>query len=232
MPRAERLLSLMQILRHHHYPISGMALASETEVSLRTLYRDIQALQNQGAPIVGEPGVGFLLRPGYTLPPLNFTDEEIEALVLGSRWVERRTDARLARAAREAQVKIRAVLPAARQAELELSSLSIIPVADPITDTIDLGTVRQALRQERKLKLHYTNEKGSSSRRIVWPVALGYLERLRVLAAWCELRKDFRHFRTDLITQITLLDERMPQRRADLQRTWKTTQGRNSLIDC
>jgi predicted DNA-binding transcriptional regulator YafY len=224
LSRAERLLSLMQLLRHYRHPVSGAALAEKTEVSLRTLYRDIQALQGQGAPIVGEAGVGFLLRPGYTLPPLNFTEEEIEALVLGSRWVERHTDAALARAAREAQVKIRAVLPAERQAELDLTSLRVIPTADPVHDTIDLRTLRQALRQQRKLALHYTNEKGKASRRIVWPVALGYLERLRVLAAWCELRRDFRHFRTDRITQVTLMDERLPRRREDLHRAWKATQ--------
>jgi predicted DNA-binding transcriptional regulator YafY len=224
MSRAERLLSLMQLLRRHRYPAPGKALASEIGVSLRTLYRDIQALQNQGAPIDGEAGVGFLLRPGYTLPPLNFTEEEIEALVLGSRWVQRRTDARLGGAAREALVKIRAVLPPDRLAALELDSLSVVPAQDPIKETIDLGTVRQALRQERKLAIRYKGESGKTTQRVVWPVALGYLERWRVLAAWCELRNDFRHFRSDRITKITLLDQRLPRRRSELLKAWKATQ--------
>jgi predicted DNA-binding transcriptional regulator YafY len=225
LTRAERLFALMQTLRGYRHPVSGRALAAESGVSLRTLYRDIQSLQNQGAPIRGEAGVGFLLGPGYTLPPLNFTEEEIEALVLGTRWIERRTDARLARAAREALVKIRAVLSPERQASLELGTLSVPPAADPVVDSVDLGTVRQALRQERKLSLHYTNDQGISTRRVVWPVALAYLERLRVLAAWCELRRDFRHFRSDRITKVTLLDAPLPRRRADLQREWRASQA-------
>src|SRR5262249_54467745 len=111
MPRAERLLDLVQILRRHRRPVSGCTLAGELGVSLRTLYRDIAALQGQGARIDGEAGVGFLLRPGFMLPPLMFSEEEIEALVLGSRWVGERGDARLAAAARNALAKIGAVLP-------------------------------------------------------------------------------------------------------------------------
>jgi predicted DNA-binding transcriptional regulator YafY len=225
MPRAERLLSLMQILRRYRFPVNGAVLAAELGVSLRTLYRDIAALQGQGASIDGEAGVGYLLRPGYTLPPLNFTEEEIEALVLGSRWVERKTDARLARAAREALVKIGAVLPPERRDELDLNALRI-PATDAAADEgADLAMVREALRRERKLAVHYRDEKGKATRRVIWPIALGYFERIRVIAAWCELRKDFRHFRTDRIRAMTLLDEGFPRKRAELQRAWRKAQG-------
>jgi predicted DNA-binding transcriptional regulator YafY len=91
--RANRLLDLIQILRRHRYPVSGAALASELGISLRTLYRDIGTLQAQGATIDGAPGLGYVLRPGFMLPPLMFSHEEIEALALGSRWVADRADA-------------------------------------------------------------------------------------------------------------------------------------------
>ncbi|HTB22172.1 MAG TPA: YafY family protein [bacterium] len=225
MSRAERLLALMQILRKHRFPVSGEALAKELGISLRTLYRDIAALQNQGAKIAGEAGVGYLLRPGYTLPPLNFTEEEIEALVLGSRWVERRTDPRLAEAAGNALAKIGAVLPAERRDELELSALRIIPPMEDAADSVDLGAIRQALRQERKLSIQYLDQGGRPSKRVLWPVALGYSDRVRILAAWCELRKDFRHFQTNRIRKLEVLDSRYPAKRADLQREWRNQGG-------
>src|SRR5947208_3487229 len=109
--RAQRLLELIQVLRRHRRPVSGETLAAELGVSLRTLYRDIQTLIGQGAAIDGEAGVGYVLRPGFVLPPLMFSDEEIEALVLGSRWVAQRTDEPLARAAANAIAKVAAVLP-------------------------------------------------------------------------------------------------------------------------
>jgi biotin operon repressor len=111
LARAQRLLELIQVLRRHRRPVSGETLAEELGVSLRTVYRDIQTLIGQGASIDGEAGVGYVLRPGFVLPPLMFSDEEIEALVLGSRWVAQRTDEPLARAAQNAIAKIAAVLP-------------------------------------------------------------------------------------------------------------------------
>src|ERR1700741_301077 len=111
MARAERLLALIQVLRRHRYPVSGQAIADELGVSLRTVYRDIQTLVGQGAAIDGEAGIGFVLRPGFVLPPLMFTDEEIEALVLGLRFVAQRTDVPLERAAMDALAKIATVLP-------------------------------------------------------------------------------------------------------------------------
>ncbi len=111
MSRSERLLDLIQILRRHRRPVSGRTLAAEMGVSIRTLYRDIATLQGQGAPIEGEAGLGYVLRPGFMLPPLMFTDEEIEAIVLGSRWVAKQPDRRLSQAATDALAKIAAVLP-------------------------------------------------------------------------------------------------------------------------
>ena len=112
MSRAERLLDLLQTLRRHRLPVSGHRLAADLGVSLRTLYRDIATLQAQGAEIEGEPGIGYVLKPGFMLPPMMFSQDEIEALVLGSRWVARATDSRLAAAGADALAKIAAVLPA------------------------------------------------------------------------------------------------------------------------
>ena len=127
MPRSDRLLALIQALRRRRRPASGKALAAELGISLRTLYRDVAGLQAQGADIVGEPGVGYVLKPGFLLPPLMFSEDEIEALVLGSRWVADRADDRLGAAARNALAKIAAVLPADLRDGLEGSTLLIGP---------------------------------------------------------------------------------------------------------
>lgn len=229
MSRSERLLDLLQALRRHRRAVSGQMLAGELGVSLRTLYRDIATLQAQGADIEGEPGVGYILRPGYMLPPLMFSLEEIEALVLGSRWVAKRADSQLHDAARNALAKIEAVLPADLKDHLQTSGLLVGP-ADRIDDgTIDVPTIRQAIRSEQKLKITYADAKGTVSERIVWPVALGYFEKLRVLIAWCETRAAFRHFRTDRITALESLDLRYPRRRLQLLKEWRQEQGITDL---
>src|SRR6188768_954890 len=127
MSRAERLLGLMQVLRRHRRPVSGATLAREMRISIRTLYRDIGSLQAQGAHIDGEPGLGYVLKPGFMLPPLMFSEEEIEALVLGSRWVAKRSDAQLGAAARNALAKILAVLPADLRDDADNSALIVAP---------------------------------------------------------------------------------------------------------
>ena len=225
MSRAARLLDLIQILRRHRQPVSGKALADELGVSLRTLYRDIASLQAQGADIEGEPGLGYMLRPGFMLPPLMFSEEEIEALVLGSRWVGSRGDDRLGAAARNALAKIAAVLPADLREDLDASTL-LVGSSDAIArDTIDLGLIRKAIRAERKLSLLYSDAQGIASERIVWPFALGFFDRVRVVVAWCELRQDFRHFRADRIASLTTLENRYPRRRQVLLKEWRTVEA-------
>jgi predicted DNA-binding transcriptional regulator YafY len=225
MSRAARLLDLIQILRRHRQPVSGKALADELGVSLRTLYRDIASLQAQGADIEGEPGLGYMLRPGFMLPPLMFSEEEIEALVLGSRWVGSRGDDRLGAAARNALAKIAAVLPADLREDLDASTL-LVGSSDAIArDTIDLGLIRKAIRAERKLSLLYSDAQGIASERIVWPFALGFFDRVRVVVAWCELRQDFRHFRADRIASLTTLENRYPRRRQVLLKEWRAVEA-------
>lgn len=221
MSRSERLLQLLQLLRRHRRAVSGQALAEELGISLRTLYRDIASLQSQGADIEGEPGIGYMLRPGYMLPPLMFSPEEIEALVLGSRWVASRADTDLNDAARNALAKIEAVLPADLKHHLDHSGLIVIPSDGIERAQIDEAVIRRAIREERRLTISYSDVAGNRSERTVWPIILGYFDRQRVLAGWCELRQDFRHFRTDRILGLVATGERYPRRRLQLHREWR-----------
>lgn len=225
MARAERLLDLLQTLRRYSQPVSGQTLADELGVSIRTLYRDIATLQGQGADIEGEPGIGYILRPGFMLPPLMFSEEEIEALVLGSRWVAERADDRLGAAARNALAKIAAVLPADLRDSLDASTLLIGPGERIVADAIDLAVIRRAIRAERKLAIAYRDKGGAESERVIWPFALGYFDRVRIAVAWCELRQDFRHFRTDQIVRADIIDRRYSRRRPALLKDWRAAQG-------
>ena len=223
MSRATRLLDLLQLLRRHRYPVAGAELARELEISLRTLYRDIAALQAQGAHIEGEPGVGYVLRPGFMLPPLMFSQGELEALVLGFRWVQKFADAPVTKAATDALAKISAVLPAELAAELENTALLVGPRRIVDGEIVDLAVIRAAIRRERKLLLSYCDAAGVRSERVVWPVALGYFEETRMLVAWCEWRQGYRHFRTERMAAIALLEERFPRRRAAMLKEWRET---------
>jgi predicted DNA-binding transcriptional regulator YafY len=220
MSRAQRLLDLIQILRRHRFPVAGTSLADELGISLRTLYRDIETLKTQGAHIDGEPGVGYILRPGFMLPPLMFSEEEIEALVLGGRWVAAQTDEPLGKAARNALSKIAAVLPDDLQRSLETSSL-LVPYQRPAAGDTELPTIREAIRTERKLRITYSDEHDNRTSRTIWPFALGFFERVRMVAAWCEMRQDYRHFRTDRIRSLKIADTRYPRRRLAMLREWR-----------
>ncbi|WP_288431677.1 YafY family protein [uncultured Agrobacterium sp.] len=221
MSRSQRLLDLLQLLRNHHSPVSGVYLAEKTGVSLRTLYRDIATLQSQGANIEGEAGVGYVLRPGYLLPPLMFSEAEIEALVLGSRWVAGRADGPMAASARAALSKIAAVLPEELAEELENSTLLIGPGKVVELPHIDLVTIRAAIRNQSRTEIDYYDENGRSSSRTIWPFALAFFDQVRVVLAWCELRQDYRSFRADRINTFTPLGARYPKRRQVLLKGWR-----------
>jgi predicted DNA-binding transcriptional regulator YafY len=225
MSRSERLLALLQLLRRHRQAIGGSTLAAELGISLRTLYRDIATLQSQGACIDGAPGLGYVMKPGFMLPPLMLSADEVEALVLGSRWVADRGDGRLAAAARDALAKIAAVLPTALRHELDTSALIIGP-GEPITaGDAEVASIRQAIRMEQKIEIRYRDAGGQDSLRTIWPFALGFFDRARVVVAWCELRASIRHFRTDRIMGFTLSGQRYPQRRQALMKAWREQEG-------
>ncbi len=225
MSRAQRLLELLEILRRHRHPVTGAALAAELGISQRSLYRDIATLQSQGARIDGAPGLGYILRPGFTLPPLMFQVEEIEALVLGARWVADRTDDTLAQAARNALAKIAAVLPPRQRDDLDSSTLLIAPGAARIDQGKDIPALRKAIRGEQKVTLVYRDAQDRESTRTVWPFALAFFDSVRVVVAWCELRQGFRNFRTDRIVRIEVLEERYPRNRQALLEEWRTLEG-------
>lgn len=337
MSRTERLLALMQQLRTGRRPRQAHELAQALGVSLRTLYRDIDLLRAQGADIRGEAGVGYVLKKGApTLPPLMFAEGEIEALVLGLRWVVQQPDPALVASARSVLAKVEAVLPAQLVPMMEDQALypvrgrvsgepsasvpdaasasdtalapdaasasaaasvpssapssvpasastpapdsvpasasapasvpvpacapvsvaasvsCAIPVPVPaapasatVADTspapcgnvrspartawesheeIILPLIRQALRENRQLQMDYADAQGQDTRRTIWPVALGYLQSTRLLAAWCTLRADFRHFRTDRIRHAWLGDP-CPRPRRQLEAAWLQATG-------
>ncbi|QND49076.1 YafY family transcriptional regulator [Rhizobium lusitanum] len=224
MARSERLLTLLQTLRRYRRPVSGAVLAEETGVSLRTLYRDIASLQSQGAMIEGEPGIGYVLKPGFMLPPMMFSQDEIEALVLGSRWVARAADARLAAAGADALAKIAAVLPDEMRETVEQATL-VVATRRALEDKADLSLMRKAIRSERIVQLTYGDVNGAISTRRIWPFALGYFDEVRMVMGWCELREDFRHFRADRIVDFAVLETRYPRRRVVLAKEWHKQQG-------
>ena len=220
MSKSDRLLALMQILRRHRHPVPGADLALEAGVSLRTIYRDIAALQVLGATIEGEPGVGYVLRPGFLLPPLMFSEEELHAIALGTQWVGRQADEGLALAARNAISKIEAVLPVELRTALNDNAFHISRPAN-LPSSVDLKLVRLAMREQRKLKISYQGPGGDQTTRIIWPIALGFFEDRRIIAGWCEMRKDFRSFRADRILSADLQTDRYPGRRQALVRQWR-----------
>ncbi len=229
MDKTERLFSIMDALRRHRYPVTAAELAREQNVSVRTLYRDVQTLIGLGAPIDGEAGVGYMLRPGFFLPPLMFSAEELEALVLGARWVQSQPDDGLTSAAKNALAKIATASP--EDLRDQISDTGLWPVrmsarGDPVPV---LGPLREAMRAEKALKITYADDEGISTEREIWPVQLAYYQGKQIVVAWCCLRVAFRHFRTDRITSIVETANRYGKRRALLAKEWWTAwQGQHA----
>jgi predicted DNA-binding transcriptional regulator YafY len=193
------MFQLMDALRGNRHPVTAGALAERLGVSERTIYRDIAALAELGAPVQGSAGVGYLLRSGFFLPPLMFSADELEALVLGARWVRRQGDAALAAAAASALAKIATATPKDLRDEMAETSLWV-PISPPQPEhDAFVRPAREAIRRQHKLRIHYSDEHGRTSERTVWPFALAFLDGRRLLAAWCELRAAQRHFRIDRI---------------------------------
>ncbi|USX25941.1 YafY family transcriptional regulator [Oxalobacteraceae bacterium OTU3CINTB1] len=221
MSRSERLFDLMQVLRRHRGTVAGAVLAREVGISIRTLRRDIVTLQSMGADIDGEPGVGYILRPGFLLPPLSFTAEEIQALVAGAQWVSRQTDDGLAHAVQNALAKIDAVLPPDMRRALNDNTLYISRQPDNPAG-LDLARVRAAIREQRKMRVLYTGEDGNASERVIWPIILGFIDAQRFIAAWCESLGDFHMFHAARVVKAEFLDEPYEASRRQLVKEWHT----------
>ncbi|MHA8113041.1 helix-turn-helix transcriptional regulator [Kosakonia cowanii] len=225
--RAARLLALLQILARHRYPVSGASLAQELSISLRTLYRDIASLRVQGADIQGEAGTGYVLAPGYLLPPMMFTPEQLDALALGLRWVATYGDAEIGKAACEVAGKIMQIIPPPMQSLFEHATL-LVGRAETAVESEHVAGLRAAIRRQLKVSIRYTDRQGKTSERVIWPFALGYLSRDLLLAAWCETRGDFRHFAVAQIESVQLLESAAPHSRQRLLRMWREA-GRDTL---
>lgn len=223
MRRADRLFQIIQVLRRTRKPLTADAIATELETSKRTIYRDIATLMGQRVPIRGEAGMGYILESGFDMPPLMLTPDEIEAAVLGAQWVMGHADPALATAAKDLIAKIADTVPEKlRPFVLEPASRAR-PHFLGTPDALDMVQMRAHIHAGKKVRLCYRDESGRASERIIWPIAVGYLEAVRLLAAWCELRGDFRSFRTDRAVTAEYLDEKYPERREVLRSRWRKT---------
>src|SRR6218665_822885 len=220
MDKTERLFAIMDSLRRHRRPVTAAQLAEEHHVSVRTLYRDVQTLIGLGAPIDGEAGIGYLLRHDFFMPPLMFSAEELEALVLGARWVEALPDAGLADAARNALGKIATASPEDLRDRMADTGLWPVLMRGQAGSLPILGLVRDSMRGEKAPHIAYADEEGATSERDIWPVQIAYYEGKQIVAAWCCLRQAFRHFRSDRVVDAALTERRFGRRRADLARQW------------
>ncbi|HYE45333.1 MAG TPA: YafY family protein [Caulobacter sp.] len=221
MRRADRLFQIIQILRRASGPVTAQQMAEELETSKRSVYRDIAALMGQRAPIRGEAGIGYVLDAGFDMPPLMLTADEVEAAVLGAQWVASRGDPALARAAQDLVAKIAATVPEHLRPLLLDPAIRAPRNWQNAADGLDMAQLRAAIHGGRKVELSYADEQGRQSRRLVWPIAIGYRDTTRNLIAWCELRADFRNFRTDRIVEAAFLEERYPERPSILRARWR-----------
>lgn len=210
MRRAERLFRLIEILRGRRLAVTAQTLAEALEVSPRTIYRDVAALQTSGAPIEGEAGVGYRLDPGYHMPPLMFDGDEVQALLAGLRMARAFTDDELAHAATRAEEKLRAALDddGLRRADRSPYFAPLYGSA-PMRRALHLK-IRKACEGRRKIRISYRDEKGAATDRVIHPFALLRWQAVWTLVAWCELRVADRHFRLDRIASAEMLEERFP----------------------
>ena len=201
MRRADRLFQIVQHLRLRKTRTTARELARKLEVSERTIYRDVQELGRSGVPIEGEAGVGYVLR-GFDVPPLMFTREEIEALVVGARMVEAWTTEQLSVAARQALLKIEAALPERLRAELGKPQMYAMNFGAREDVRAALDVIRRAIDESRYVEFDYSREDGEASRRGVQPLGLYFWGNVWTLASWCSMREDFRNFRLDRMSGI------------------------------
>ncbi|MFY2822689.1 helix-turn-helix transcriptional regulator [Ruegeria sp. MALMAid1280] len=220
MRRGDRLFEVIEILRRAKGPISAKAIGKELGVTKRTVYRDVTALIGQGVPINGEAGVGYVLEPGFHMPPLMLTPDEIEAVTLGVLWVQTRGEPELALAAEKLITKLKAVAPDKYRTSFLEPVVTVAPVEQP-DEVLGAAAIRLAIRRRKKIALTYSDNSGQITRRVIWPILLGYRDTSRIIAAWCELREGFRYFRTERIVEAKVLEDGIP-RRIDLLRTaWR-----------
>jgi predicted DNA-binding transcriptional regulator YafY len=205
--RADRLFQVIQIMRRRPV-VTAAAIADALEVSERTVYRDIRDLVASGVPIDGEAGVGYTLRRGFDLPPLMFTEAEIEAMVLGARVVMSWGDAALGKAAEDALARVEAAVPERLRTRIERTPL-YAPGFHVRPEVVHaMATLRAAVDHRQKVWMAYTSASAEATERVVRPLGLFFWGHVWSLEAWCELRQDFRSFRLDRIEELDVRQER------------------------
>ncbi len=218
MNRADRLLTLMHHIRVLPAPVTAGQLAEVLEVSPRTVYRDIDTLRASGALIDGSAGFGYTLAEDPLLPPLQFTEDEIEAFILGLSEVGERADHDLALAAQDARAKLIAALPERLRNRATYGVSKAVSLRTRPMPGVDPKILRHAAWNERVLKMKYIDGAEALTERVVWPLSISYLDDVDVLVAWCTLRKDHRVFRLDRILEVSETGISFRPRRASLYR--------------
>ncbi len=213
MARSARMFEIIQLLRSSRQPMTAAMIAETLEVTPRTIYRDVASLQAMRVPIDGAAGVGYIMRPGFDLPPINFDVEEAEAITVGLSLLARTGDKGLMRAAKRAAAKITDATPLSET--LYASSWSPRSPA-----TLDLSEIRNSIRREAKVQIEYEDELNHQTSRIILPIAVVYYTESAIIAAWCELRQDFRHFRPDRIKKLTPQSDRFTGQGPKLRKKW------------
>ncbi|WP_305856548.1 helix-turn-helix transcriptional regulator [Balneatrix alpica] len=211
MSKAERLLLILTLLKGRRTALTAEQLAARLEVSVRTLYRDMQALSLAGFPIEGEAGVGYRLRPGSALPPIMFDAEEALALLLGCHMVKAWSDPTLAAGALRAIDKIRAVLPEEAKQRAERTPYLVPDICQTPAQAALHQQLREACEQYRVVQVDYRDAQGQHSQRSLWPLGLVFWGQCWTLVGWCELRQDYRNFRLDRIHQLVTLTRHYPK---------------------
>ncbi|GFE48531.1 transcriptional regulator [Roseobacter cerasinus] len=206
MRRTDRLFDIIQILRDGKLH-RAQDIAAQLEVSTRTIYRDMDTLVASGVPVQGERGVGYMITEAISLPPLNLTVAELEALNLGMAIVAEAADPDLKAAALSLADKVDAVLPTQTIADADQWKFAVYPFADAARGFTHMPTIRAAIRAKQKLRLVYTSKDARVTTRTIRPLHMEYWGRVWTLTAWCELRDAFRVFRVDLIQTAEALPE-------------------------
>lgn len=230
MPRSDRLFRLLDIMRRLPAPVTAARLAQETNVSERTLYRDIDSLRSGGALIDGAAGLGYTLTEDPALPPQMFTRLEVEALVLGLAEVRVMADPALSRAAEMAMAKITATLPERVQRQAVHAITQVYRFDKRAPPPVDMTALREAAWEERALDIGYTDSAGIVTHRRIYPLCVVYLDSCLMVLAWCCLRQDYRRFVVDRMTSLATTDESFRPRRVTMLREfYKRLNGRETI---
>jgi predicted DNA-binding transcriptional regulator YafY len=221
MSRTSRLFELINVLRARRTPVTALDLARQLGISQRSVYRDIETLRSLGAPLDGQAGVGYRLSEGFFLPEFAFSSDELDALMLGLGWVRQRADPALAQGSESALAKVFSARKHGPVTGDEPPALVTAASASERMDPPQVALLRDAIRRQRKVAISYEDARGSRSDRTIWPIAIVYFDDVRLLAAWCEHRSAFRHFRVDRLHVRAILEERYPGRRQSIVARWR-----------